>query len=83
MFVAVICEDLTLINGMVEYSDTTIPRDEDSTATYSCDTGLTLTGGDTMRTCTVSGWDGTAPTCTGIQDCYINCGSSPRTDLFL
>ncbi len=68
MFVAVICEDLTLTNGMVVYSDTTIPRDQDSTATYSCDTGLTLTGGDSMRTCTVNGWDRTPPTCTS-EDC--------------
>ena len=36
-----------------------------------CNTGYEPTTGDSMRTCTVSGWDGTAPTCTG-EDCGIS-----------
>ena len=60
---AVICEDLTLTNGMVMYSDPTIPRAVSSTANYSCDIGYNLTG-VSVRTCAGGGWDGTAPTCT-------------------
>ena len=59
-------------NGMVTYSsDTTEPYDYRTTATYQCDSGYELTGGDTVRTCTGDGsspvgqWNGTAPTCTG------------------
>ena len=65
------CPDLTVpANGMISYNmGTASPRPEDTVATYSCDTGFTLTGGDTMRTCSggAGAWDGTAPTCTGIK----------------
>ena len=57
---------------MIAYSsDTTEPYDYGATATYLCDTGYELTGGDTVRTCTGDGsspvgqWNGTNPNCTG------------------
>ena len=42
-------------------------------ATYSCNTGYGLSGGDIIRTCVGAAggpgeWSGTAPTCEGI--CY-------------
>ena len=59
-------------NGMSVYSsDTTEPYDYGTTATYQCDSGYELTGGDTVRTCTGDGssaegqWNGTAPACLG------------------
>ena len=59
---------------MVTYSsDTTELYDYGTTATYQCDSGYELTGGDTVRTCTGDGsspvdqWNGTAPACTGKQ----------------
>ena len=53
------------------FSDTTEPYDYGTTATYQCDSGYELTGGDTVKTCTGDGsspmgqWDGSAPHCTG------------------
>ena len=47
------------------------PYDYGTTATYQCDSGYELTGGDTVRTCTGDGsspvgqWNGTTPNCTG------------------
>ncbi|XP_064392474.1 CUB and sushi domain-containing protein 2-like [Halichondria panicea] len=49
-----ICPDLTIPAPLV-YSDTTIPRDDGSMATYTCDTGYQVTG-LMMRMCSVSGW---------------------------
>ena len=61
----VICRNLTKpVNGTVTYSDPTIPRDEGSTATYSCNTGNILVG-NSERTCLVSGWNGHDPQCKG------------------
>ena len=50
------------------------PFDYLTTATYSCNTGFGLSGGDTIRTCVGSSsgpgeWDGTAPTCE--RECFI------------
>ena len=46
-------------NGMVDVSETVL----DSVATYSCNTGYTLTG-DAMRTCQGDGtWSGSEPIC--------------------
>ena len=45
--------------------------DYETTATYQCDSGYKLTGGDTVRTCTGDGsspvgqWNGTSPNCSG------------------
>ena len=66
---AVICPDLTIpANGALVYSDTTIPRAEGSTATYTCTTGYQVTG-LMVRTCSVSGWStGDDPVCTGEGD---------------
>ena len=50
-------------NGVVSFTNSTY----NSVATYSCNTGYTLTGDDT-RTCQSSGlWSGSEPTCTGKQ----------------
>ena len=37
-------------------------RDFGSVATYECDSGFTLVG-NMRRTCTLTGWDGSQPTC--------------------
>ena len=58
---------------MIVYSsDTTESYDYGTTATYQCDSGYELSGGDTMRTCTGDGsspvgqWNGTGSiSCTG------------------
>ena len=53
------------VNGDVSVSSTTY----NSTATYSCNTGYTLTGDD-MRTCMESGlWSGSEPICVGKIYC--------------
>ena len=52
------------------YSDTTIPRAEGSMVTYTCTAGFELTG-TSVRMCTDSGWEGTAPTCRG-KDCFVS-----------
>ena len=44
-----------------------------STATYSCNTGYTLTGDD-MRTCLETGlWSGSEPMCTGKYISMVRC----------
>ena len=55
-------------NGVITYSGGSSALL--GTATYSCNTGFRLSGGDTVRTCVgatgSSGeWTGTAPTCQG------------------
>ena len=50
-------------NGMVDVSETVL----NSVATYSCNTGYTLTG-DATRTCQGnSTWSGAIPTCVGMK----------------
>ena len=74
-FVAITCTRLILpTNGIISYAtDITAPFDYRATATYSCDPGYGLSGGDTVRTCFdspdgVGGeWTGTAPICRGIH----------------
>ena len=69
------CPDLTALqSGVISYSTVSDNgyRQVTTVATYSCDTGYTLTGGTPVRTCSFSGWEETAPTCTGIKDCYNN-----------
>ncbi len=74
-FVAVICPDLTLTNGIVVYSDNNIPRLEGAMATYTCTTGYQVTG-LMVRTCTATGWStGDDPVCTGEGDVCI-CANS-------
>ncbi len=54
------------VNGQVVYENSF-----SSIATYTCDTGYGLSGGDTTRTCggdgssTNGAWDGMMPTCEG------------------
>ena len=65
-----ICQDLTIpANGIVTYSDESIPRAVGSTGSYSCEEGYQLSGTH-LRTCGATMWsnsvDGT-PTCTGKQ----------------
>ena len=57
---------------MIVYSsDTTLPHDYGTTATYECDTGYEITNEGSERTCTGDGsssvgqWSGTAPVCSG------------------
>ena len=61
MFPVVDCGDLEdPANGEVSVSGTTV----NSVATYSCNTGYTLTG-DNMRMCLETGlWSGSEPSCT-------------------
>ena len=63
LFVVVDCGALDdPANGMVTVPATIF----NSTASYSCNTGSTLTGDDTTRTCLGSGlWSGSTPTCEG------------------
>ena len=47
-------------NGQVSLTTTTFG----STATYECDAGYVLVGGEETRTCQENGqWSGTAPSC--------------------
>ncbi|XP_064386164.1 uncharacterized protein LOC135334777 [Halichondria panicea] len=66
------CPDLpTLINGMIMYS---AGSRFDSGATYSCNTGYTLTGGDAVRICVSGGsWSGSPPTCQEPTDPPTTC----------
>ena len=67
------CPDLTVpANGMISYNmETSSPRPEDTVATYTCDTGYTLSGGITIArtsTCGSDGvWSGSPPTCQGNE----------------
>ena len=76
------CSELpALENGMITYSpDSEGPNYDLSTvATYTCNEGFALVGGDRMRTCedvsngSSGEFDGTAPTCQGTCACINNC----------
>lgn len=67
------CGELTEpTNGYISYTfDTTAPFDFQTNASYACNTGYGLFGGNTIRTCVESTagpgeWTGYAPTCEGI-----------------
>ena len=68
---ALTCSGLSVPqNGRIFFTpDTTSPYDYNSVATYACNPGFGLTGGDPTRTCggddsSTSGvWSGTAPVC--------------------
>ena len=79
---AITCDRQTAIpNGTTEYrlhdeSESTLTDTDQvpygTTASYSCDQGLMLTGGNITQTCEVSAnntrvgvWSGTKPNCTG------------------
>ena len=72
--IAIHCSPLDILPlGNITYSTGTTKNQYDygTTATYQCDSGYELTGGDTVRTCTGDGsspanqWNGTAPICLG------------------
>ncbi len=71
---AVMCSFLTApTNGVITYTGMTSGSlGFMDIATYSCNSGYGLSGGNTVRTCTGSAgssgeWTGTAPTCEGMQ----------------
>ena len=60
------CPDLpSLTNGMIMYGGgSTDNRPFGSSAAHSCNTGYTLTGGNTTRVCVAKGsWSGSPPIC--------------------
>ncbi len=65
-------------NGIIAYSEeTSSSLGFMETATYSCNNGFGLSGGDTVRTCVgmagSSGeWTGIPPTCLGVQVLYTH-----------
>ncbi len=66
-----------LANGIITYdADATSIFVYNTTATYSCDNGYGLSGGDDVRACVQSPgeWSGIAPTCQGKFLCVgENC----------
>jgi len=61
-------------NGVVSFTEGATM----TTATYSCDTGYGLSGGESVRTCSGVDWSGTPPTCQGIVEMislngWFNC----------
>ncbi|XP_064386417.1 receptor-type tyrosine-protein phosphatase alpha-like isoform X4 [Halichondria panicea] len=51
-------------NGVIQYSDSSVPRATASTARYNCIAGYQISG-TVVRMCTTSGWsNSTTPTCT-------------------
>ncbi len=64
------CPELTSpMNGIITFSEET--SGFMTMATYRCNPGYGLSGGDSVRTCTSSSvgageWTGTSPTCEGI-----------------
>ncbi len=58
------------MNGAITFSPESFPTDYQTTASYSCNTGYGLSGGDRERTCVSSSsgpgeWSGIAPRCEG------------------
>ena len=67
---AILCPILPDIeNGFITYSpDTEADFDQGTVATYTCNEGFNLQGGDRERTCQIDGtFSGTAPICTMIR----------------
>ena len=60
-------------NGVIIYSSSTAPWPHGTNATYQCDEGFSLDGGNDIRTCVgdsnnyIGYWTGTAPNCAGIH----------------
>ena len=47
---------------------------EGSNATYTCDGGYQLTGGNQTRTCMDTGmWSGEEPTCLRMKNAFLMC----------
>lgn len=79
------CSALSAIeNGIIIYSnDTTTPYVLGTQATYGCDEGYELDGGNKRRVCirrnsTSTGyWNGTAPSCSG-NNYIVTCSSCKK-----
>ena len=69
LFAAVQCLGLTPpLNALITYSSDP-PYEYLTTATYECNVGFGLLGGDKLRSC-IGGsdeWTGVAPSCTGVR----------------
>ena len=73
---AIRCSVLSNVdNGSILYSDSkTSPHKFGIVATYQCDQGYVLNGGDATQTCVGDGtnstgyWNGTTPNCSGIRN---------------
>ena len=71
MCIEILCTALNApLNGVIFYTDDiTTDVDHGTTATYVCDEGYGLTGGDAVRTCSGGGesqvgeWSGSPPSC--------------------
>ena len=77
------CSDLSeVVNGRISYnSGSSNRRSVNTVATYSCNSGFSLKGGE-KRTCEVdSDWSGTAPTCIGEPNSHSTVNTC--TSLFL
>ena len=76
---AITCASLTPpTNGSIVYSpSTSAPFRYLTTATYTCNAGYTLSGGDSVRNCSSSSnqssgeWTGAPPACVPIGITYI------------
>ena len=65
---AAICSNLTVLNGVINYSPDTTHRLEGTSATHSCDVGYGLSG-EAERTCQSDRtWSGGKITCEGNYD---------------
>ena len=66
-----LCDELPdLGNGNITVTGQT----EGSDATYTCNDGYQLTGGNSIRTCVDTGmWSGQEPTCLRMKNPFIMC----------
>ena len=66
-----LCDGLSdLGNGTITVTGQT----EGSNATYICDDGYQLTGGNSIRTCVDTGmWSGQEPTCLRMKNAFLMC----------
>ncbi len=67
-----------LTNGIIEYSESVTSLGFMATATYNCNTGYALSGGDSVSTCGASSsgageWTGIPPTCERKYRLFIFC----------
>ena len=72
---AMVCTDLMdLVNGGIVYDmETKDNRPVNTVATYTCNTGYTLNGSSTTRTCGSDGvWSGSDPTCEGWRQYFYS-----------
>ena len=88
--VAVTCFDLPVPdNGRVVYSALGTPYDFGTQATYICDSGFGLNGGDEVRSCAGGGsstngtWSGRATTCEGIANILVSYSDIRHTSKYI